>query len=1480
VATANAEADDGNAGETVSALAFAEAGYGGTGRDGSDGTDGGDASASATAIAGGADQPVVVNPGSEATARGGGGGSSYDFGSAGNGGNAQSSSSGSAVGGAVTVRDYAVAGSGGGADQEGGDAGSGGHATSRATGENAGSTVVRVESFAQGGSGGLLRADGFLPGLPGSASASATGSSSGGGDVFVTATQVAGNGGGAYEGADGVHGADSIMRDAVAGSTAGLLSLTQLSRGGDGGSATGVDDQDQGGTAGSGGKAESSWTGTNPGGGSLDLMLEANGGAGGGASAGGLAGRGGAAEIGTASAAVLGDADVSVAARARGGEGGQSFFTPGGRSGDGGTPQLGVVRGASEGGSVAVLGEAIGGKGGDGQRGDGGDGAAAIADQAVEGSTAGALTLEQRAQGGRGGNADADSTSTGTPGSGGNAISRLIREAASASLVLISEALGGDGGDGEHNASGSGDGGAAEASGFARNSGGDTELRVLARGGGAGEATNGIRSGDGGAAAASAAAEIAGDGLALTVRSSAFGRSGGILDPYMSYSPTEEFLAGDGGDASSESSGVAAGNSSVEVNDYASAGRGGSAGSSGQEVASERGGDGGDASSTAFGANAGSADATVRVNAQAIGASGGRGSISGGRGGIGTATAHGESSGSSDVFVEAEQNSGHGGDGIIGTAGADSIMVNPVSGSTGGALALGMKAQAGWGGTGYGGPGGSAGNAYGSLVAENPGGGDLEMSLRVWAGSGGHGPYGTDLGADGGIATLGPVRGTSENGSAVRVFAYVAGGSGGSGGGRGADLELIDAIEAETTGDIALTQWASAGSSGETFSEHPHRGGDATSILSEEVNVPSLALETRTWAGNGGWLHGSDGVAARGGDACSESHAVNWGGPASAIALSEGGNGKSDVGDGPEDRRAISTAIAEATTQGEGHDVYAESDAAYAYTSISEATGTAERSGSVEVRASADASSAPEWTDTDRMGDPGGDASASALGQNSGGEPVDVEASAEAGDGGGASGSGNTGGEGGLALARGGGISNGGGDVTVLTWGEAGKGGPGWGEASGGRGGDAIVEVTGEATGPGQSVLLGAETGPRGPIHGAFGGDGGRAGADQASAQAGAGGDATSLSRGTALGSHEVIVRDHAAGGTGGILASPSSTFAMDDVVAEGGDGGSASSTALASSEGSASVGAFSEAVGGDASSLVFEWTVPEPPLKGNGGDASALADANGLGEVHAHARAVAGHGGIDALGGAAAATARAVGATGEAIAEASTAGGPFARIAARASSPVASPAEALAEARMEGPSLPAAGSPNASALVTGSPADFLASDVLSDDPRARWALEEMDAFTPLASMWLGAASGDDFSDLTLTMTSEVEISLDAMSVLDLDRVVLSSFGAEATGSSLSSIGFRVEADGTEVLSWMFNDVEAALLAFENLYLDLGSGADAPMDYAFLLDATFDGQAATFGTGLLLGIATIPEPSVALLVSVGVAMLAAARKRL
>lgn len=691
------------------------------------------------------------------------------------GGNAHSRSRGAAAGDStVTVRDRAVGGSGG---SRGGDA------TSHAEGSNLGAAAVLVQAEATGGNAHSGFGSTPVPGIGGVATATASGSSVGG-DVTVIALQRAGG--------PGIVGTatDSVLQNAVSATTSGRIRLEQEATGGSG--ALGSSSL----PGGTGGAGRSTLSATHTG--TLELSSRARGGSG-----------GPGANGGTAFSAATGESagDVTVEADSIGGSAG-------------GQAMLGLVSGTSTGGGrVLVTGRATGGSS------QGGRGADVVLQDAVRGSTAGTLTLQQLAISGGG-----------VSGRSGNATSLLDHRGAIGDLILEVSATVATARDGV---------GDAHAAGTGQSLGGDVTVDTTAvgtapdagtsaantspspRGSDAQARGEGI--GQGSAAVTVTSIATAGDGSA---------RAGG--DPAV---PDRAR----GGDATSES--VATGGLGVvNATDLAVGGSAGSVPGQMPTVVSR----GGNATSNAFAENAGPGAVTAAAQAE-----GGRGAT----GGVAVATARGLSTGGGDVLVSAIQK---GGGAEMGGIAQASVLDGAVTGSTAGLLTLSQQAVGGDAGSPLSGadPAAAVGGMARSIVhGTNPGGGDLTVHSEAIAGRGATVSTGPALaGAD----AFAEATGTVTGGSNVDVSARSVGGTRVSTSGQGllgvvfgrsdsgdvrvsaesvrgkarpgmsddtsANLSLIDAVDGATSGRLTLVQRALA-------------GGTASSSLTRDRSVAALELE-------------------------------------------------------------------------------------------------------------------------------------------------------------------------------------------------------------------------------------------------------------------------------------------------------------------------------------------------------------------------------------------------------------------------------------------------------------------------------------------------------------------------------------------------------------------------------------------------------------------------------------------------------------
>ncbi len=309
----------------------------------------------------------------------------------------------------------------------------------------------------------------------------------------------------------------------------------------------------------------------------------------------------------------------------------------------------------------------------------------------------------------------------------------------------------------------------------------------------------------------------------------------------------------------------------------------------------------------------------IEVSASATGGAGGAARGSGERGGDGGAAmvaplfARSEAGGR--VVVSATQTGGDGGTrygthleykrGKAGD-GADSILVDKVSGDTAGDLELRQTARAGRGGliefsglaVGFG-EDGHGGRAVSSFSATSENTGNLFGISQAFGGAGATGgdaaaaielvgrenvtatATATGGGQSDAVVALGVgdrgVSGVSIGGGTVTVTGVV---DGGSGNGFGNNATVIDAVTGATSGTLILNQNA-----------HGARGRDGFSSLSHDVTgagVKPRVLEVNV-EGVGGEGYGS--YADAGGDGTATGNVVNDAGASSVSAYAEGGSG-------------------------------------------------------------------------------------------------------------------------------------------------------------------------------------------------------------------------------------------------------------------------------------------------------------------------------------------------------------------------------------------------------------------------------------------------------------------------------------------------------------------------------------------------------------------------------------------------------------
>lgn len=1018
------------------------------------------------------------------------------------------------------------------------------------------------------------------------------------------------------------------------------------------------------------------------------------------------AGNGGAGGSAVAAARTEADdapADLTAFAYAEGGDGGlggaASPGSPeaagvGGPAGEahasaevvGGVPgtRATATARASGGAGGAAGSSGVPGLGDDGLR--GGDARADSRLIAVEGIARGVAS----ATGGRGG------VGVGLGARGGDG------GAASASLELITRGgysvgatvRGGRGGDGREGAD-AGDGAAVEfhdAFASVDSTGeGRGALGLSATGGDGGDASGapGIASGDAGEGGR---ARIATDLStpfrgALDVNLDAIGGSGGDAE--------EGGRRGAGGSASVDAALATAGSLSVDV-----LARGGAPGlgrsRSSQDSA------GADAEVRVSGVSTGEG-ATVRMDVAVAGALGGAGDgadAQAASGGSASGSAHGESTSTGIAEIELAVFGGRGGDGRRGADagdGADVDLVDAVSGR-GGRVVLRQRAFGGDAGNRTGGGSqdaapGRGGSASSILSASNP---DGDLRVEVLA-AGGDAEWSADAagsthasaiararddaeaiaelrgatGAAPGGVTVGPVHATSTGGGRARAEVSVRGASSADidpSLGDGGSVRLVDAVTAESTGQVELIQTARAGNGRAPISPGVAGGlgGDAHSEIARHVRADRLLVELRATGGDSAG-RASTGDGQGGGSASVRADLSNAVGGIFVGYLAEGGVSSTAVPSGASagrGGRADATIEARATGDadslriipfggarggdgGQGSTAGPTSaratggDGGAAETTL---RGVHEGAGPVEVSG---ISWGGDGADAPSTGGAGGIARVDAHGRNAGSAPVQVSARATGGDGGSGM---QQSGAGGRAVARALGESSGGGNVEVLAIATGGDAGPG------GRGADVtLIDAARGRTAGGITLRQEAIAGDGGMASGGRAvseithrdDDGGPVDVVSRAAGGEGGGDA----RAAALvsGMESVSVEVHAEGGEDGGEARASAWGSGGEAVSVevhaqggrgapgGGDGGVGSVGASTGfTTGFEPVTVAAEARGGTGGSG-FVSTTGNEGNAGAGGDAFLIdvVEGGGLGYVALNQRAIGGDAGTAAAGGA-----------------------------------------------------------------------------------------------------------------------------------------------------------------------------------------------------------------------------------------------------
>jgi len=328
---------------------------------------------------------------------------------------------------------YTAAGQQSGVDGNGGDATS---ATAYASTNGGDATATAT---AMGGTAGESDGIGAVAGTPGTAAgATAQAVSSGGGTAGALATEEAGGGGQAANGANAGNGGNQSISNAVSGSSpGGSLELTQSCAGGTGGA--GFDVNYGSSNSGNGGNAVNNLNYSDTSAIYLEGDLIATGGNGGNISyISGSMGNGGNGGNATGTLSLSGANQLSESLYINAGHGGTGSV--GGAGGVASGSGYGISTGSEP---VYIDINLISGAGGSGNT-QGGNGGNCTASNALSGSTANSMTLDQSAEGGSAGSSLADGGKVGTAG---NAVSMLTaNNPGGGSIQGIAYASGGSGG--------------------------------------------------------------------------------------------------------------------------------------------------------------------------------------------------------------------------------------------------------------------------------------------------------------------------------------------------------------------------------------------------------------------------------------------------------------------------------------------------------------------------------------------------------------------------------------------------------------------------------------------------------------------------------------------------------------------------------------------------------------------------------------------------------------------------------------------------------------------------------------------------------------------------------------------------------------------------------------------------------------------------------------------------------------------------
>jgi hypothetical protein len=359
------------------------------------------------------------------------------------------------------------------------------------------------------------------------------------------------------------------------------------------------------------------------------------------------------------------------------------------------------------------------------------------------------------------------------------------------------------------------------------------------------------------------------------------------------------------------------------------------------------------------------------------------------------------------------------------------------------------------------------------------------------------------------------------------------------------------------------------------------------------------------------------------------------------------------------------------------------------------------------------------------------------------------------------------------------------------------------------------------------------------------------------------------------------------------------------------GHGGAASSSAEGISEGNAVVSVAatarggsarqSNAAAGDASASAYgaggtgtvtvsssatgglgpqRYITPAPP---SSGDALALANAVGLGEVISSAHAETDPDTGSQESGGATAVARAHGRSGTALATARADGGYFGQLLVESTGAVAGATSVHAFSKIGGE--PGAGLDphafNMGAMATGHPDAEVVGALLEDDPTVQAGFGEAARFLALVEMGAGSANGD-----AILFEASVCMNIEIHAILS-EQLLVGFLDPEVSASGFDSLRFRIERDGSVVLDQSFGDAGEALGFFDDGLIDLGwlpdvvaVGVSEAVDLEFSFEVLASDPVGAFSLNFVLASTqVVPEPGTGWLLGSGLLGLAWIRVR-